>query len=278
MEKRWSVEIWGVRGSSPVAHRDFLEYGGNTSCIFVQCDQEAVILDAGSGLLGLGDALISKGVRKVHILLSHLHMDHICGLLGFPLFLVPEAEIHLYGNTEGQLGFCESLKRLMGRPYWPLGLADFPSHVEIHEVVPDASFRLAGIEADHGVMVHTLEGNHPGGSLLYRVEQEEQSIIYGLDCEMNDAMLQALRNFSQDGSLLIWDANFTDEDLERCKGWGHSSWRQGIALGREARVKMVLMTHYSGEYTDEFLQKQQELAAREDVSCCFAREGMVIHL
>ena len=110
------------------------------------------------------------------------------------------------------------------------------------------------------------------------MEQEEQSIIYGLDCEMNDAMLQALRNFSQDGSLLIWDANFTDEDLERCKGWGHSSWRQGIALGREARVKMVLMTHYSGEYTDEFMQKQQELAAREDVSCCFAREGMVIHL
>lgn len=278
MGEAWSVEVWGVRGSAPKAHRDFLRYGGNTSCIFAKCGQEAVIFDAGSGLLGLGKVLAQEGVKKVHILLSHLHMDHICGLFGFSLFLDPVAEVHLYGNIEGGIGFRERLKGLLGSPYWPLGLADFSACVKIHEVMPGTSFYLAGIKEDRRLTVHTLEGNHPGGSLLYRVEGEEKSIIYGLDCELNDAMFQALREFSREGSLLIWDANFADEDLERCKGWGHSSWRQGITLGKEAQVKMVLMTHYSGEYTDEFLQRQQELAGREDASCCFAREGMVIQL
>ena len=100
MEEAWSVEIWGVRGAAPAAYRDFLEYGGNTSCISVDCCGETVIFDAGTGLLELVRRLRKKGIKRVHILLSHLHMDHICGLYGFPLFLDAAAEIHLYGRAE----------------------------------------------------------------------------------------------------------------------------------------------------------------------------------
>lgn len=278
MEKTWRVEIWGVRGAAPAAHREFLEYGGNTSCIMAECGKETVIFDAGSGLLGLGKSLRERGKRRVHILLSHFHLDHISGLFGFPLFLDPGAEIHLYGKAADGIGFKKRMETLLGSPYWPLGMDGFSAHVEVHEVLPGAVFSLSDREEAHKLVISTLEGNHPGGSLLYRVEQGGQSIIYGLDCEMTDEMFRSLREFSWRGSLLIWDANFTDEDLERCRGWGHSSWRQGIALGRASQVKMVLMTHYSGEYTDEFLLKQQKLAEQENAACRFAREGMVIQL
>ena len=279
MEDTWSVEIWGVRGAAPAAYRDFLEYGGNTSCISVDCCGEAVIFDAGTGLLELGRHLRKKGTKRVHILLSHLHMDHICGLYGFPLFLDAGAEIHLYGGAEeGRLR--ERLGAALGRPYWPYDATAFSARVEVHEILPESVFRIKrGKEGDKAELtVRTLAGNHPGGSLLYRLEEGERSIVYGLDCETDGRMSAALQAFARDGKLLIWDANFTDEDLGRCAGWGYSSWRQGMELGRAAGAGLVLMTHYSREYTDCFLRGQQELAEREDDICRFAKEGMVIRI
>ena len=84
--------------------------------------------------------------------------------------------------------------------------------------------------------------------------------------------------FSREAQLLIWDANFTEEDRKIHPGWGHSSWEQGLWLARESKVKMVLMTHFSREYTDECLRQQQKLAEGEDQICRFAKEGMVIRL
>ncbi len=289
MDGTWKVEVWGVRGAMPIAHRDYLEYGGNTSCIFADCGGEAVIFDAGSGLLGLGKKLRENGIKRVHILLSHLHMDHVCGLYGFPLFLDPEAEVHLYGRADAGGGLKGCLKTLFGEPYWPFNPIEFSARAEVHEVSPGESFRIEGRKEGGGtysgrseeepwLTVRTLAGNHPGGSLLYRLEDEKRSVIYGLDCEMNGQMFKAISEFAQNGSLLVWDANFTDEDLKLCRGWGHSSWRQGLELGRSAGVGTVLMTHYSGEYTDSFLRGQQEAAEREDGICRFAREGMVIQL
>ena len=220
MDTVWRIEVCGVRGSAPAAHRDFLEYGGNTSCILAECGQEAVILDGGSGLLGLGHRLLETGKRRVHLLLTHLHLDHVCGLFGFPLFYDSRAEVHVYGRTVEGKSFEESLKALLGSPYWPVGL------------LPGEAFFLAG-EKQGQVRGCTLPGNHPGGSLLYRLEALGKSVVYGLDCEMNGEMQRDLVNFSRGADLLIWDANFTKADLESHPGWGHSSWEQGICLGRE---------------------------------------------
>lgn len=284
MDETWSVEVWGVRGSSPAIGKDFLEYGGNTSCILVNCGKETVVFDAGSGLLELGKAMQQRGVKKAHIFLSHLHIDHICGLFGFPLFLDAKAEIHVYGKGGEGIGLKKWLTTLLGRPCWPLGPSDFLAHLEIHEIAPGDSFKLVN-EKEPKVTVHALAGNHPGGSVLYRVENGEKSVIYGLDCEMNEKMIGELQEFSAGTNLLIWDANFTDEDLVRCRGWGHSSWRQGLDLGRKASVKTVLMTHYCKEYIDTFIKEQQKLAAKASEMegnpegfCCFAKEGMVICL
>lgn len=275
MEHVWKVRVWGVRGSIPVPRGDFLEYGGNTACISVDCGKRFVVFDAGSGLSALGGELSRSGRKRIHILLGHLHVDHCLGLFGFKPLHDPEAEIHIYGRGENGARLQEQLEALLGPPYWPLGLKDFPARIEIHDVEPESIFKLAGEEDNSdGLCVHTLAGKHPNGSLLYGLKSDGRSIIHALDCEMDDEIFRKLREFSRNADLLIWDANFTEEDLSHSRGWGHSCWKQGIAMRQAAGVKMALMTHYSSEYGDEFVQEQERLAKLADASSCFAREGM----
>lgn len=279
MEQSWKIKVWGVRGSCPTPSADFLQYGGNTSCISAQWGEHLVVLDAGSGFIGLGDHLPPESPKRMDILFSHLHMDHCLGLFGCRLMHDPEMELHLYGAAQEGRGFEQNLSALVRAPYWPVGLRDFSASIRIHEISPGECFVLKGKNADSGdIKVHTLQGNHPNQSLLYRLEAGEESIVYGLDCELTEEIRPSLREFSRNSGLLIWDACFSEEALAKHRGWGHSSWEQGISLGREAGAGMVLMTHYSSKYTDAFLQAQEELAARTDPLCRFAREGMEIRL
>lgn len=267
MKTAETVAVLGVRGSFPATGGEFLEYGGNTSCFLADLGDETVILDAGSGLSLLESGVpLPDGRKRVHILLSHPHMDHIMGLFSFPLLHDPAAEICLYGDT----GLRSCLGAVLGPPYWPLGLDDFQATVQVRELTAGAELPLGD-----GITLSTLRGNHPGNSLLYRLEAGGKTLVYALDCEMDGDMRSALTRFAQNADLLIWDATFTTDDL--IKGWGHSTWQEGLALGRDAGVKQVLMAHYSQTYTDSFLSEQEKIAGA-DSRCLFAREGMVIHL
>lgn len=279
MKNTWNIRVWGVRGSFPVPDARFLAYGGNTSCISVEYGKRLVVLDAGSGLVSLGNDLYNKGKKRVDILLSHLHIDHVIGLFKFKLLYDPEAEIHLYGEPVKGISLLKSLEALVGVPYWPLGLSDCPAHIEVHEVQPGEHFILPGmLESEEDIQIDTLRGNHPLPTLLYRLESKNAGIVYGLDCEMNEAMFHSLAEFSRASDLIIWDANFTEKDLKRHKGWGHSSWEEGISLCHAADVKKILMTHYSSEYTDDVLKNEEYMAKQRFAACCFAREGMRIQV
>lgn len=276
MEHRWRVTVWGVRGSVPVPAGTVLKYGGNTSCISIDFGSgmgNLVVFDAGSGLLNLGKKLMGRrDVKRVDLFLGHLHLDHVLGLFAFEPFFDPEMEIHLYGEAREGKSFEGQLETLVGRPYWPVKIKEFPAKVFFHEIGPGASFLLPG---HPDVTVRTLRGNHLGGSLLYRLDGGGRSILYALDCETDEEIWDALVDFAKEAGLLIWDANFTSSDLK--KGWGHSTWEQGVALRKAANVTEVLMTHYCWNYTDAFLDRQEELA-KDDTACRFAREGMTIEL
>mgnify|MGYP002511206058 CR=1 FL=1 len=258
MNDKWKITVWGVRGSFPVSSADFLEYGGNTSCLSVECGGELAVFDAGSGLADLGAAISGRsGRKKIHLFLSHFHLDHVMGLVMFRPFHDAHAEIHLYGTAAEGKSFYSCLEELLGKPYWPLGLRDFPARIQVHEISPGTAFSLG----ESAVTVRTMAGNHPGGSLLYRLEDGQRSMVYGLDCELTEKWAGALEDFARDTGLLVWDANFTTGDLR--KGWGHSTWEQGLELGRKAGAGKVLMTHYSREYTDAFLREQERMARGE---------------
>lgn len=307
MKNAWKVTVWGARGSMPVASAEFFGYGGNTACISVDRGEgQIVVFDAGSGLTRLGDSLSAvtdRGrangrERQVHILLSHLHMDHVMGFFGFKPFYEKDVRIHIYGPGSGG-SLKGQLETMFGPPYWPLGLADLRADIQIHEIWPGQRFYLAGEEGEGGekgpagegageafgeegrienrmerVRIRTFKGNHPGQSLLYRLEQGDKSIVHALDCELDRETEEGLAGFARGCDLLLWDGTFTKEELERRKGWGHSCWEQGIGVRRAAGAAKILMTHHSPDHTDVFLQEQESLARAADPACCFAREGM----
>lgn len=263
----WTVTVLGTRGAAPMAAPDYMEYGGNTSCVAVEWPGGLAVLDAGSGLLHLNAAR----ARRVHILLSHLHLDHILGLPGLSLLHDPQAEVHLYGQAQEGPGLRAYLERVFGPPYWPLGLGEVQASLTVHELTPGVPFCLEG-----GLNVATLPSCHPDQSLIYRLDGAGRSLVYTPDCELTREMVLPLTDFARDCGLLIWDANYTEADLRR--GWGHSTWEQGLSLAQAAGAARVLMTHYDRSYTDSFLQAQERLARQKSSACIFAREGMVIAL
>lgn len=273
MKQQWHITVWGVRGSAPRPAPDCLEYGGNTVCAALEHAGGTVILDAGTGLAFPGQSLAQqKDVKRLDLLISHFHIDHLMGLFSFAPLFRPELTVHLYGGA----GLGEALHTLVAPPYWPLGLRGFPARLEFHEIAPGDSFALEGLS------VSTMAGNHPGGSILYRLDGAGKRITYALDCETDERIFPALAEFARGSDLVIWDAGFAPGALR--PGWGHSTWEQGLTLGRAAKAGRVLMTHYDWGYTDEFLHRQEQLAGqyekqagRNDI-CRFAKEGMVITL
>lgn len=270
--ENWSVTVWGTRGAVPVAEAAFLEYGGNTSCLSVRRGGELVIFDAGSGIIRLGNELTQHGgPKRLHILVSHLHLDHIQGLMGFQPLYDPAVDIHLYGEARDGVSFRAQLDRVFGPPYWPLGLDDCRAKLTVHEIGPDTQFFPA-----EGLSVRTLRSCHPNQSLIYRLDGQDRSVVYTLDCELSDGIIPLLTDFARGCDLLIWDANFTEADQQ--KGWGHSTWEQGLDMARAAGAARVLMTHYDRKYTDAFLQEQEQLAKQQSDMCIFAREKMEVVL
>lgn len=266
MGQEQRIKVWGVRGSMPTADRDHLRYGGHTACISADLGGDLVVLDAGSGLVPLGERLVQEGRRRADILIGHLHLDHIMGLFAFPLLQDRRAEVHLYGSP-GTMG---ALVHLIGPPLWPVGLADRPAKVELHACRTGEPFRLAGLP--EGPAVTVLEGCHPGGCGYYRLEQGGRSLVYALDCELSGDMAERLTEFARGTDLLIWDASFAPGSLR--EGWGHATWEQGIALGQAAGAGRILMSHYGTDHDDAFLEEQEALACQASPLVRFAKEGM----
>lgn len=254
----------------PVARADHLEYGGNTSCVSVDCGKTLVVFDAGSGITELGRLLSGVSGRRIDLFFSHVHLDHILGLPGFQPLHDPAMEIHIYGERRGNVSFRTQLDTILGPPYWPLGLNDFRAGLTVEEIAPGQTVPLPG-----GLTMRTLRGNHPNLSMFYRLEGSGKSAVYALDCEIEPGIFRALTDFAQGAGLLVWDASFLPEDLPARRGWGHSTWEEGAALREAAGIGQAFMAHYAPEYTDDLLREAERLAG---ASVRFAREGMEVIL
>ncbi len=265
MDKNWKITVWGVRGSAPAPYQEFMEYGGNTSCVSVRRKNHMVVFDAGTGLITLGREWDTQTDMRLDILISHLHIDHVMGLFLFQPLFAADMEIHLYGGT----GLEQKMRQLLSPPWWPLGVQDFKAKLYFHEIQAGDRFELGGFA------VSTMAGNHPGGNILYRLESDGKRLVHALDCESDEGTFERITDFAHGSDLIIWDANFTTEDFK--ESWGHSTWEQGLKAGHEAGAGRVLMTHYSHGYTDNFL-REQEREACKDALCIFAKERMEIIL
>lgn len=274
MDDQWKIRVFGARGSCSMAGTMNSEYGTNTSCMAVEMPGTTVVFDAGSGLIRLGAEYRERsGPKRLDLFLSHVHIDHIIGLFGFPLFFHKDWEIHLYGEAWNGMSFDSQISKIMSPPYWPIGTDSFTAAVKLHEIRSEDCILLPG-----NTRMRICKGFHPDGSLMFRLDGDRKSIVYGLDCEINEEMEMRLPEFSREADVLIFDASYMPEDMPGHEGWGHSDWKCGLRIGEQASVKTVLMSHFSWEYTDEVLKTQEKKAEENSGKCVFAKEGMEIRV
>ena len=274
--ERLRVRIWGVRGSTPTPQAENLRYGGNTPCIEVRGARgECVILDAGTGIRRLGQCLMREAAGaavEAKIFLTHFHWDHIQGIPFFaPLFCERNRISFLAGATNQEIR--EALGGQMGKPYFPIGLSEAGAQTEFVQLESGEAVEVGG------VTVRPFPLYHPQGATGYRVEGDGAVIVYATDYEHGVPELdRTFREYAQDADILICDAQYTDEEYEKHRGWGHSTWRNAVAVAREAGAKKVLLFHHDPCHDDETMTRIADEARTQFEDIDAAREGFAATL
>lgn len=274
MEHTVEVGFWGTRGSGSTPYKNRLGYGGNTSCLSIRWDEGIVVLDAGSGIEALGTYLEQNKVQMpIHILLTHMHLDHIIGLPMFQYLFKTDAQIHLYGEARCGMSFQESLNRVLGPPYWPIRLSECQARLFWHELHSGESYAL---EPD--ISFNTIKSNHPDTCSMYRLEVMGKSIVYGLDCEPEGDFWDIYKAFAMNTDLLVFDATYTDEEYPGVEGFGHGTWQQGVRMAKACKAGQVYLCHHHWSRTDRELESLNNQVHKLASNVQFAKEGQLLYL
>jgi phosphoribosyl 1,2-cyclic phosphodiesterase len=263
------VVLLGTRGTISAEGDKFALYGGATSCVLARVGGELIFLDAGSGIIHAEDFLEAED-RRLSILLSHPHSDHIMGLLVFPPLFNPAFNIAIYAAERGGLSARGQLERLMSAPLWPVTPAVFAPGVEFN--TPEQSFKIGQVNID------TMEAKHPGGSTIYRLSCGGKSIVYAVDFEHEEGVSARLADFAAGCDLLIYDAQYSDEEYESKRGWGHSTWNEGAKAAERCGAKKLVLIHHDPWRTDEELGDIERSMREKHKNLSFGKHGEEIIL
>jgi len=272
-EYRLRVKFWGVRGSTPTPQIENMGYGGNTPCVEVRLPGgEIFVFDAGTGARKLGRALLDEAQGApldVRIFLTHFHWDHIQGIPFFePLYDMRNRVQFLAHSRTGPLR--EILEGQMTKPYFPVNFEAATLNRDFFEM-GDEGWKHAGLA------IQPFALNHPHGATGYRMEAEGVVVVYATDHEHgNQDCDRGLREIAQGADLLIYDSQYTPEEYEQHRGWGHSTWAEALAVARDAEVKQVVLFHHDPAHSDEMLGKVLDEAQRLWQPTLMAREGWSI--
>jgi len=247
--------LWGVRGSVPVPGPATERFGGNTSCVQVTAsDGSEFVLDAGTGIRDLGAAIAGRP-RQLHVLLTHLHLDHIQGLMFFAPFFDPEAEITVWGPPAAGRELRKRLARYISNPLSPIEIGELPARVTFRDV-PSEPWQIGGVELRASLV------SHRGPTLGYRLSENGTSLCYLPDHE--PALGQDLAHartgwisgygLARGASLLIHDCQYTEGEYPAHRGWGHSSLPDALAFARRCEAEHLLLFHHDPWHDDAFLE------------------------
>ena len=229
-------------------------YGFNTPCIEIRDEDSFILCDAGSGLREFGQQITNGNGNPVphdfHIIISHLHWDHIHGFPFFEPALTHDNLITLYGCHKN---LDEAFTVQQGHPFFPLALKDMAADIRFVELEPEDAHQIQGFQ-----VIPKLQ-HHPGRSYGYRFEKNGKTIVYSGDLELeteNRDAVQTMIDFFSEADLLIFDAQYTF--FEACtvkKNWGHSSNLVGVELAIKAGVKHLCLFHHDPASTDNDLDR-----------------------
>lgn len=274
-----NITFWGTRGSLAAPGRETTRYGANTACVEVRAaDGTVLVLDAGTGIRRCGAALPAS-LRRVDILLTHLHMDHIQGLAFFRPLRTPGVEAHIWGPVGSTLGLHARLSRYLSPPLFPVRLRDLEASVELHEV-PRGSAEIGPFRLSAGLICH------PDAAVGYRLVSPEGSLTYLPDHEP----ALGVRDFPQNADwtsgaalaegvdVLIHDAQYTDAEYPERVGWGHSSLTQARAFAELTGAKHLVGFHHDPGRVDDDLDRMYADISTPALLVTAAREGETIGL
>ena len=278
------VKVWGCRGSLPTPGASTVRYGGNTSCVEVSLDEGAVlVLDAGTGVRCLGDELADRGILRFHLLLTHLHLDHLEGLRFFAPLWDERVSVDIWGPPSPTWSLRDRIARAFSPPLFPLDLKEVPAQVTFHDV-PREPWTLGDFSLSAELVVH------PGPTVGYRIEAGGATFAYLPDHE--PALAGRIEGKSRDWisgaslaegvDLLLHDAQYFEEEYETRVGWGHSSVAHAVTYAAVVDAQRVLLFHHEPLHGDESLDRLEdrarELAGSNGRGPTLAREGMVVNL
>jgi phosphoribosyl 1,2-cyclic phosphodiesterase len=275
------ITFWGTRGSIASPGPPTQGYGGNTACVQVAAgDGTCLILDAGTGIRALGDALPAD-LSRVDILLSHLHMDHIQGLGFFGPFFTPGREVHVWGPPSTTLDLRARLSRYLSPPLFPVRLRDVESRLELHNA-PSEPTRIGPFEVTAATIIH------PGPTVGYRITENGASMAYLSDHEpaLGVAAFPAGPAWTSGHDLaagvdvLVHDGQFSDAERQSRVGWGHSSTVEAARFARQAEARRLVCFHHDPSHDDEAIDRlvEEASAAADGVLVSGAREGVSLQV
>lgn len=258
------LTVLGCRGSMAVGGASFAEFGGATSCYLVECGDDVIILDAGTGLMRAPLCFATMP----HIVCTHLHMDHLLGLGMYGRLSKAGTATRLYLPVPEHEGPKQVLARLFGPPWWPLSLTEYGSDLEVLSLPEHLVIGTTEVSA--------IEGSHPGGCKVLRVRHGGKTLVYATDFEVEPVAFERLCAFAQDADLVLFDGQYTQEELASHRGFGHATAEAGMELMRACSAKRLVLVHFDPSATDDALVSREKAIGDERVS--FAREGMVVEL
>jgi phosphoribosyl 1,2-cyclic phosphodiesterase len=271
------VKLWGTRGSIPSPGEDTVRYGGNTSCVGVTLsDGSLLALDAGSGIRNLGLQLDDEP-RRLHILLTHLHLDHIQGLVFFAPAFRPQTELVIWGPSSPEASLRDRIARYISAPLSPVEVRELPCDVSFRHC-PEAEWEIGPAR------IRAASVTHRGPTLGYRIDDAGSSLTYipdhepALGADLGGLPEEWISGFelARETTMLIHDGQYSDAEYPHHLGWGHSALGDTLRFAHRAGAERTVLFHHDPTHSDAFLDGLAAEAADRWVALGGAPGGVAV--
>jgi phosphoribosyl 1,2-cyclic phosphodiesterase len=278
------ARVWGCRGSLATPGADTVRYGGNTSCLEVRLRSgHTLVLDAGTGMRALGVAMEAELSDELHILLTHLHLDHLQGLGFFRPLFRPDLDVHIWGPASPVQSLQDRIAIYLSPPLFPVRLGDIPARLTFHDA-PEESVSIGS------ATVRAAKVTHQGPTVGYRIEEEGRALVYlpdhepSLGVHLRDQPSTWMSGYdvARGADVLFHDAQYGDDEYPHHVGWGHSCIEHALAFAAKADVGTVVLFHHDPYHNDDELEALLVDARRQwdgtEERVCLAQEGLTVVL